>query len=59
MAKKIQTKLFSDHRPYIFEQSLNLFLENHSVSKITYATVVTEGGQPLFTALVVFAEEVA
>ncbi len=55
----IQTKLFSDHRPYIFETSLNQFLESHNVSKITYSTVSGESGQPLFTALVVYTEEVA
>lgn len=58
-SKILQSKLFSDHRPYIFETALNQFLETHNVSKITYSTVSTENGMPLFTALVVYVEEVS
>ncbi len=60
MARKIyQSKLFSDHRPFIFETALNQFLQSHEVSKITYSTAPGSDGICLFTALVVFMEEVA
>ena len=57
LRKVLQTKLFSDNRLFIFEKSLNQFLESHNVSKVTYAAVNDTDGEVLFTALVVYVEE--
>lgn len=57
--KILQSKVFSDHRVSVFESDVNRFLLSHKVSKVTYSTASTEGGDCLFTAFILYVEEVA
>lgn len=57
--KILQSKIFSHTNPNVVEFEVNKFLSEHDSSKVTYSAVPIEGGQCLFTAFVLFAQEVA
>ena len=57
--KVLQSKVFADSRVSVFESDVNRFLLSHEVSKVTYSTATTEGGDCLFTAFVLYSQEVA